>query len=68
MAARRALGRDGRSIGADDAEAWREIYGIDDDGAVLVRPDGHVGWRSAGGAGDPGRTLGAVLSTIQARA
>ena len=35
--------------GADGAR----LYGIDEDGAVLVRPDGHVGWRSAGAAADP---------------
>ncbi|MGZ5914895.1 MAG: FAD-dependent monooxygenase [Hyphomicrobium sp.] len=51
-----------------DEESWREIYGIDEAGAVLVRPDGHVGWRSAGGASDPGRTLGAAMSAIQGRA
>jgi hypothetical protein len=51
-----------------DDEPWREIYGIGDDGAVLVRPDGHIGWRSAGGAGDPGCMLGAALSAIQGRA
>ena len=28
-------------------ERWREVYGIDDGGAVLVRPDGYVAWRSA---------------------
>ena len=31
---------------------WREVYGIGRDGAVLVRPDGVVAWRSSG-AGDP---------------
>jgi 2-polyprenyl-6-methoxyphenol hydroxylase-like FAD-dependent oxidoreductase len=25
---------------------WCELYGIEADGAVLVRPDGHVAWRS----------------------
>ena len=25
---------------------WCALYGIEDDGAVLVRPDGHVAWRS----------------------
>jgi hypothetical protein len=31
---------------------WRDVYGIGHDGAVLVRPDGVVAWRSSG-AGDP---------------
>ena len=26
-------------------------YGLNEDGAVLVRPDGHVAWRSATGPG-----------------
>jgi|SRR5579859_435541 len=26
--------------------AWAELYGIDAGGAVLVRPDGHVAWRT----------------------
>ena len=30
---------------ADPDGAWRAAYGIEPDGAVLVRPDGHVGWR-----------------------
>jgi putative polyketide hydroxylase len=51
-----------------DEETWRELYGIDEAGAVLVRPDGHVGWRSAGSAADPGRTLAGVLSAIHGKA
>ena len=43
------------SIGAADSGAdlidcdatWNWCYGIDDAGAVLVRPDGHVAWRAA---------------------
>jgi 2-polyprenyl-6-methoxyphenol hydroxylase-like FAD-dependent oxidoreductase len=31
---------------------WTKTYGITDEGAVLVRPDGFVAWRSVG-AGDP---------------
>ena len=51
-----------------DDEPWRELYGINADGAVLVRPDGHVGWRSAGGARDPGATLAGVMTTIHGKA
>jgi len=34
--------------------AWPALYGVAPDGAVLVRPDGHVAWRAraAGPAGD----------------
>ena len=49
-------------------ERWREAYGIDDDGAVLVRPDGYVAWRAASAAPDAERTLAAVMNAIQGRA
>jgi hypothetical protein len=51
-----------------DEEPWRELYGIEADGAVLVRPDGHVGWRSATLANDPGRVLRAAVDAIHGRA
>ena len=35
---------------------FTEAYGLCEDGAVLVRPDGHVAWRSA-----TGPAIGAVL-------
>ena len=49
-------------------ERWRDVYGIDDDGAVLVRPDGYVAWRSAGAAADPARALAGAMAAIQGRA
>jgi hypothetical protein len=51
-----------------DEEPWRELYGIDADGAVLVRPDGHVAWRSAGAGGDPGKVLGGAMNAITGKA
>ncbi|WP_298493315.1 FAD-dependent monooxygenase [uncultured Maritimibacter sp.] len=41
-------------VGAEldtDVDAWTRQYGVSAQGAVLVRPDGHVAWRSPG----PGR-------------
>lgn len=38
-------------------------YGIDEDGAVLVRPDGYVAWRSRSGVSDPGRVLDQAIAT-----
>jgi putative polyketide hydroxylase len=32
---------------------WHDAYGVNTDGAVLVRPDGHVAWRSRSGASNP---------------
>ena len=46
---------------------WRDTYGIDESGAVLIRPDGHVGWRSASLAGDPGRALAGAMNAIRGR-
>lgn len=39
------VGRGGKL--KDPGKNWREIYGIKEDGAVLVRPDGYVAWRCA---------------------
>lgn len=31
----------------DQEQAWAPLYGVEQDGAVLVRPDGYVDWRCA---------------------
>ena len=48
------------------SEDWRSAYGIDADGAVLVRPDGHIAWRSAGAAADATATLEQVIARVLA--
>ena len=53
---------------ADPEGTWRGVYGIDADGAVLVRPDGYVGWRSRGGTDDHTRALENALDRILGRA
>jgi 2,4-dichlorophenol 6-monooxygenase len=45
---------------------WARIRGVDDDGAVLVRPDQVVAWRSAKRAGDAGTCLVDVLRKVLA--
>lgn len=30
----------------EETDAWTSLYGVEQDGAVLVRPDGHVAWRA----------------------
>ncbi|MBN9487656.1 MAG: FAD-dependent monooxygenase [Alphaproteobacteria bacterium] len=50
-----------------DEEPWRELYGIDDTGAVLVRPDGHVAWRSAGSTKNAAHVLVATAAAIYGR-
>jgi 2-polyprenyl-6-methoxyphenol hydroxylase-like FAD-dependent oxidoreductase len=58
------------AIVVDGAEArdmsgrWLATYGIDADGAVLVRPDGHIAWRSDGSAADAVATLRQVVARV----
>lgn len=51
----------------DPDGTWRDVYGLEAGGAVLVRPDGYVGWRSRGAAGDPARMLRDSLDRILCR-
>jgi hypothetical protein len=48
------------------SDDWRSAYGIDADGAVLVRPDGYIAWRSAGAAADATATLEQVIARVLA--
>lgn len=53
----------------DEDGGWRRLYGVGAKGAVLVRPDGHVAWRSAGADDDAAaaaRRLREVLATVLA--
>ncbi|WP_406471308.1 FAD-dependent oxidoreductase [Streptomyces sp. NBC_01615] len=43
---------------------WAEVHGVTADGAVLVRPDGFVAWRSEGASADPTTALRKALATI----
>jgi putative polyketide hydroxylase len=58
-----------QSVGeAGDLQAppgrFEALYGIEPDGAVLVRPDGFVGWRSQRAGDTPANRLGDALATI----
>jgi putative polyketide hydroxylase len=46
---------------ADVDGAWPNAYGVEANGAVLVRPDAHVAWRNRSSCDDPGRELERVL-------
>ncbi|WP_306310735.1 FAD-dependent oxidoreductase [Streptomyces hydrogenans] len=46
---------------------WAEVHGTTPDGAVLVRPDGFVAWRSEGASADPGAVLRQALTAILGR-
>ncbi|MDJ1138218.1 FAD-dependent monooxygenase [Streptomyces iconiensis] len=45
---------------------WAGVYGVGPEGAVLVRPDAFVSWRSEGAAEDPEAVLADVLARASA--
>ena len=49
---------------ADADGIWAGLKQIEDDGAVLVRPDVHVGWRAATLPADPAQALSDAISRI----
>jgi 2,4-dichlorophenol 6-monooxygenase len=55
----------GERSGLPDAVgAWREQSGVLSAGAVLVRPDHHVAWSTAGAVSDPGVTMREVFDVV----
>lgn len=58
-----AVGAEARHAGVEDD--FRAVYGIGADGAVLVRPDGHIAWRAP--VFDPTIDLGDVLDHLLLR-
>jgi hypothetical protein len=52
----------------DIENKWQAKMGVPADGAVLLRPDGFVAWRSRGAAADSEMTLVKVLSRALCRA
>lgn len=52
----------------DARSLWARHRGISREGAVLVRPDRFVAWRSAGAAEDPAGELGSALAAVLASA
>jgi len=56
-----------RGPGLDDPGGFLEAYGLGEDGAVLVRPDGHVAWRGATGPGSAAGVLRDAVEQIVAR-
>ncbi|MFE1546323.1 FAD-dependent oxidoreductase [Streptomyces sp. NPDC058718] len=59
-------GPDAELSPASDTD-WAEVHGVTPDGAVLVRPDGFVAWRSEGATADPGASLRQALTAILGR-
>ena len=51
----------------DSDGQWVGAYGVEDDGAVLVRPDGYVAWRMARLTTDPAGALATALEQLLGR-
>ncbi|WTW98624.1 FAD-dependent monooxygenase [Streptomycetaceae bacterium NBC_01309] len=51
----------------DDGLDWAALHGVGGEGAVLVRPDGFVAWRSPGAAADAERELRDVAAALSLR-
>jgi 2-polyprenyl-6-methoxyphenol hydroxylase-like FAD-dependent oxidoreductase len=48
-------------------DGLRAAVGVDRDGALLLRPDGVIGWRGRTAVGDPGEVLGDALRRLSGR-
>lgn len=51
----------------DPSGRFRELYGLPHGGAVLVRPDGHVAFRSTDGEGEPPDILDEAFDAVLGR-
>ena len=58
----RRIGAGGDLVDVDGG--WPSVYGVSSSGAVLVCPDGLVGWRAEEGVEYPEQTLEAVLADL----
>jgi putative polyketide hydroxylase len=52
---------------SDPENTWHNIYNISSSGAVLVRPDGYVAWRSLSMMEDPKSVLRKCLATLMGK-
>ena len=48
----------------DPGGGWARAYGVGASGAVLVRPDGHVAWRTTEGSDDPEAAIAGAMATV----
>jgi tetracenomycin A2 monooxygenase-dioxygenase len=51
----------------DTTGTWHEAYGVSPRGAVLVRPDGFVAWRSLDASAEPETVLAEVMNRVVGR-
>lgn len=55
------------SDAVDASDSFAAAYGIEPDGAVIVRPDGVVAWRSPVAAGDPEQSVTVAMTALLQR-
>ena len=48
----------------DPEGTWQQVREVSEEGAILVRPDHHVGWRAFGGSPRPAEDLRAAFSSV----
>ena len=51
----------------DADPAWAAAYGVTNQGAVLIRPDGYIAWRARETVDDPAGALDSALTTVLSR-
>ncbi|MEM7534535.1 MAG: FAD-dependent monooxygenase [Chloroflexota bacterium] len=56
----------GRDV-EDIYQEWADIREVDEDGCLLVRPDGYVGWRAQSSSDNAGEEIARVMDQILAR-
>lgn len=49
-----------------EPQAFRTAYGVEADGAALVRPDGYIAWRAVAAPAAPGEALSSALACVSA--
>ncbi|MFD6891234.1 FAD-dependent oxidoreductase [Streptomyces sp. NPDC059957] len=63
-----SAGAPGADLVQEEGSDWSEVHAMSAQGAVLVRPDGFVAWRSQGPVVDAEAALSEALSTVLRRA
>lgn len=51
----------------DIYQEWADIREVGEDGCLLVRPDGYIGWRAQSAVADPHELIAGVMNQILAR-